>query len=1232
MSGWTLASWVFLAGLVDIGLVAAEHLFRSPPSFKRRRERRLLVVVTGLAVLGFGLAHTQLGRNWGSPGAVANWTWLGYALVFSAVLWLVHAAFRRWRFDVDDVILAVVGAVMLLGLLNVWIWETRDANAFVSQVALPEMRQFQQQVTADPDLDLDPDRRDQILARLGPVPDELARAENAQPANVLHQEWVEEFNRARNRYLAAAELAPPSIPTVELRPVVVDNVFRRQLVATVLALAVIPGLSVAVFAASNRPWARQAGLVGASVLLVALGILAIAQGTFGRLPAFIQFGGLAVTVFSVSALVLVVALSTVANTPRHEPAYRIGGAVAIVVVTGAMVAIDTGAGLLLVLVVAATVVTRLDPPRRRLVYLGWFGSVLVLVQVAGADGVSFLPDRAESRLAAWTDPWSAHHQAEVENAGVRTVTALAEVGAAGQGQTLTAGRALALVDQELAWRLDSADGNPGDGSPVIPRTEAEERVLYQVELLWSDLRGYEIDPDDPEAPTLEIITGRVEAALEVVADAVDTAGGPDAGLAELAAIPRPDGLQYQRSLQALGAGGLFGVGLGNGRAESVPEVTEDMAVVFVGETFGFVGVMVTVGLVLLVAVRTIERAGVAPGPRADVVVGIGLLVGLQALVNLGGVTGAIPLTGIPFPFISRTGTGAVVLAVGVAMTLALTAGADPKVRSPLLVRLGGAGRSRWLRVDPLMLVAVPLLVNTMMVQVAGRQLAPGPVGAPVPRQDAHLLTASDPWARPDYRTTAGSVLDRNGVVLATNGGLGVRVYPDAELASSLSHSLTNLEWNLPLTEGGVGPTMVTTIDAEIQRSVHRAIDDVADGSSLIDARTVRGAVVVLDTVTGEVVAIESRPTFSLQELSDGEAWAVAEGRDRRAGFYSRHLHRALDGEYPPGSVFKLITASASLDYGFHRPGEEDFDYRTGPLSARPPDGDRFTGIWHQIDYGGGRAITDGHLSKLDEWVFDIEEALAYSSNVSFAIMANELGQDRLADTTVAFGFDRTYTIPYYGSFSSTLGVADENGERYLERGPWELGQTAVGQGETLVAPLQVALVTGSLVNDGVAMSPYVVSDLVHPDGTVEPVGRPRPLFDTGLQPATTEAMATMMAAVVDYGTAQDRSPNPAPPGERMAGKTGSAQWSDDLARTHALFTGFYPRSSPRLAIAVVVERGGAGGDVAASIARQVFASPGVAAYLETATPGENRSSPVGADTEPAARVASLVGERAPLDD
>jgi peptidoglycan glycosyltransferase len=374
-------------------------------------------------------------------------------------------------------------------------------------------------------------------------------------------------------------------------------------------------------------------------------------------------------------------------------------------------------------------------------------------------------------------------------------------------------------------------------------------------------------------------------------------------------------------------------------------------------------------------------------------------------------------------------------------------------------------------------------------------------------------------------------------------------------------------------------------------------------SGLGDATDLRGAVVVVDVVTGQIVAMESRPSFSLMELVDATTWARAEGEERRAGFYHRRLDRVIDGDYPPGSVGKIITAAATLDLGLHDVESEDFDFRVGPMAPRLPDDIEHFTIWHQIEFDDGETISDGHLGHIDDWLFDIEEAFAYSSNVSFSLMAVEVGAERLLEASRAFGYDVVHEVPYYGEFAATIGEADEDGHRYLDGGDSHVAQTGLGQGESLTSPLHLSLLSAAVANDGVAMAPYVVAELAYDDGRAE-VATPTPLFDTGLDDETISELAAMMAAAVDYGTAGNATTPGSDPDTRPAGKTGSAQWSDDLDRTHSMFTGFYPRSESRLAIAVVVERGGAGGGVAARIAGAVFASDAVADYLRSVEQNE----------------------------
>lgn len=1193
MTLWVVANLALLSAGLGIGWVARRHLFRAPADSRRRREAALIGVVSVMSLAGFGLAHLQLNHAWGVEEVrFTSWSWLMYATAFSLALVIAHLCFRRFNPTADQVILPIVAVAMLVGLLNVWVWETKDANAFVSSVALPQIREFEALVTVGEGLE-EADRT-VLLARLGEVPNELSFDDG--PASVLNPAWVAEFNSARQRYLSVVEQAP-AVRTAELlAPVVVDNVFHRQLLTTLVAILMIPFVATMVARWSQRPWASSAALWCGSLALMAGAILGLGQGTSGSLPAFLLVGGTGVTVFAPVALLIVVVLAmAMGPMKRGSKSWRFA-AVAVAAAVIAMTLVDTGAGLLLALVVVATVTAVLRPSTRRLVFAG-MAALLVFGATAAITGhLPGIPDRAKDRLVAWVDPWNTHSDAEVVNAAVRSVQQISSVA---DNTDVTPVDATALIEQELAWRLDAMDGEITTGSPVIPRNGMEELVLYEAELLWSDLGGYEADTT-PAAQ--ETMSSRVSLATSVLSTSAARSAADELGLSGWRAAPRADGLQLQRSLHGLTAGGLFGVGVGGGRSEAIPEVTEDVALAFVGESFGFVGIVGIVGLVLLIASRTGRAARSLTGNRAGILSGLGLLLAVQAIVNFGGVTGALPFTGLPFPFISRTGTGALITGVTIGIITALATGAVTSAPAP-------SARQevpKWPRIGPLSITGAILIINLAAIQLFGRLLVPGPVAGYIP-EDGDMLLASNAWELADYRTRSGRIIDRNGLVLAQSSAYGIRTYPDAELALSLSHTLFRLEQNIPRVNGTGGPDMVTTIDGDVQRAVHHAIEAGSRDAGFGDASDLRGAVVLVDVVTGAIVAIESRPTFSPLELVDAQAWAEAEGLERRAGFYHRHLNRAVDGSYPPGSVGKVITAAAILDDELHVVGSEDFDFRSGPMGPRLPDDTKHHTIWHQIEFADGETISDGHLGHIDEWVFDIEEAFAHSSNVSFSLMAIELGSERLATATRAFGYDVDHEVPFYGEFSATIGEADSEGTFYVEKGDSQVAQTGLGQGESLTSPLHLALVSAAIANDGTAMSPHVVTELVHRDGEREVVGVPAALFDTGLEPGTIVDLQNMMAAAVDYGTAGNATTPGSNPASRPAGKTGSAQWSDDLDRTHSLFTGFYPRTEPRLAIAVVVERGGTGGGIASHIVREVFESDAVAAYLASVSLAEGTS-------------------------
>jgi len=293
----------------------------------------------------------------------------------------------------------------------------------------------------------------------------------------------------------------------------------------------------------------------------------------------------------------------------------------------------------------------------------------------------------------------------------------------------------------------------------------------------------------------------------------------------------------------------------------------------------------------------------------------------------------------------------------------------------------------------------------------------------------------------------------------------------------------------------------TTIDVSVQAAVEKALKD--------EDRTV--AVVVLDSATSQVLASASRP------LDDG-------------------FDRALSGSYPPGSTFKVITATALLDHGYTAVTEVECPGRVTL---------------------GGRAIRNAGSRDLGS--IDFTEAFAESCNTTFATAAVEdLDAATLGDFAAAFGF----------GFELDLGVPSPSAAFPTPADLADLAAAAIGQGKTLTSPVHMASVAAAVAS-GTWRPPTVLSVAERSPGIP-------------LERSAMATLADLMLAVVTTGTGS----NAAVPGVEVHGKTGSAEFGvgDDIL-THAWFIGFWDGMS----IAVVVEGGGGGGSVAAPIARDVIA-------------------------------------------
>jgi peptidoglycan glycosyltransferase len=343
-----------------------------------------------------------------------------------------------------------------------------------------------------------------------------------------------------------------------------------------------------------------------------------------------------------------------------------------------------------------------------------------------------------------------------------------------------------------------------------------------------------------------------------------------------------------------------------------------------------------------------------------------------------------------------------------------------------------------------------------------------------------------------------------------------------------------------------GASVQTTIVPKIQKAAADAL-----GSQ-------KGAVVALNPKTGAVLAMVTSPTFDPNDIASHDIEAAGKAYDRLASNSQHPLsNRAAREIYPPGSTFKLVTAAAALADG-----------KTPDSMVDSPDRLKLPGTRVFLPNStncGGTKIT-------------ITQALQVSCNTAFANLGLDVGEDKLREQAQLFGFDRRH-LPDLG------GVASQFPDKLNDA---QLALSAIGQYDVAASPLQMAMVSAAIANDGVLMDPYVVSTVRSQD--LKPVQTHEPQqLSTAMTPEHAKELQQMMGVVVSQGTGQ----NAQVPGVEVGGKTGTAQ-SDPKRKPFAWFTSFAPLDDPAIAVAVIVEDADiprndiAGGRLAAPIARAVM--------------------------------------------
>ncbi len=489
--------------------------------------------------------------------------------------------------------------------------------------------------------------------------------------------------------------------------------------------------------------------------------------------------------------------------------------------------------------------------------------------------------------------------------------------------------------------------------------------------------------------------------------------------------------------------------------------------------------------------------------------------------------------------------------------------------------LGSGGSSRPLA-GPTIHVALALSVAFAVLAGAagywGVLRSPELVRSP---DDAAVIAAARTVPR-------GRILDRTGTVLARNKadgngelyrvyagpaisqvvGYASRQYGEAGLERAYDAELSGLAGD-PLTDafGKFGADrydpkdLTLSISYDLQKAAVSALGNR------------RGAIVMLDPRTGEVLALASTPTY--------DASTIANPQTSQAAFAALQddpaqplLPRATLGRYVPGSVFKIVTAIAGLGSGAITPATT---YKEQPGAER-------NGLL--VD---GYRVRDGHHLQTGSKALDFVEATEVSCNIWYALTGLQTGGADLVGYAERMGFGSALPFDLPTAVSQVTNGTGKQPGGFLD--DVELANASYGQAETFVTPLQMVLVAATVANDGELMRPRLVTSMEGRRSGVRTIGPE--VMGRVISAADARAINAAMVRAVEGPFGRQFTTGANVSGVTTAGKSGTAELGGS-GEPHSWFIGFAPAEDPTIAIAVLVEQAGRGGEVAAPIAGRLM--------------------------------------------
>lgn len=612
------------------------------------------------------------------------------------------------------------------------------------------------------------------------------------------------------------------------------------------------------------------------------------------------------------------------------------------------------------------------------------------------------------------------------------------------------------------------------------------------------------------------------------------------------------GYQTAQSLFGIGTGGWFGMGIDGGNPKLIPYVEQDFIFSAICEEYGAIfGIcLIAVCVNLFLEIVRVYHSCLEPFVKYSCC-GLGIVYASQLFLTIGGNTKFVPLTGVTLPLISYGGSSVL------ASVIMLSAVQGFYVNNEQLIEYDGDENDEE--------AFVPYIPKRYVNAAAGVYVA---LFAGICVYLAHfLLYDSSQVINNSYnakrqeilsaQTTRGDILSADGELLATTLADGSRSYPYGGVFAHVIGYASNgrmgveqdanmylLSSNVTLgskladdfaNEKHMGNTVVTTLDSRLQKIAYDAL-------GMYD-----GAVIVTEPETGKILAMVSKPDFDPNHINEIWDELIADEES------SVLLNRVSQGMYPPGSTFKIFTA---LEYIRENPDDyEDYNF---DCNGQFKDGDNIINCFHNIKHGK----------------VDFEDSFGKSCNSSFANIGMAIDRKSFRDTLDKLYFNEKLPVDFLSKESSV--------SKDIKRKDSAMIQTAIGQGETQITPLHIAMVTSMIANGGKMMQPYVIDYVENADGGRVKSFAPKSLGNP-ISEAEAESLTSLMSAVVESGTGT-RIKNDE---YSVAGKTGSAEYNSK-SDSHAWFTGFVYDTDKKLQITVIMEGAGSGGEYAVPVARRIL--------------------------------------------